>query len=474
MDIFAGHDPHAMFVDFCLKLWNGRVRPYALYPAVVATALQARHRAADRDAIVARQSARVRAIVAHAARHVPYYRLIFSSMGLRADDIRAAEDLDQLPLLTRSDLQDLSHFLTADNVDTRLCEVWGTSGTTGRPIRVMRTLEASVQMFARFEGRLPQMGISSSDFTPLGGNYVYISDTEYRPEYRRHSRRMPAFRLSCMEKFDIRPEFHATQTSAIEGIHRLSPVLLQGKPSSMSRLVDYIEELNTDRRFPIRPKAILTAAEQLTEQTRQKLKTAFHCDVFDSYNSTEAGMIGCECRYHDGLHFEDDDIVVEVITDGRRVDPGERGEIVVTDLTNRAMPMLRYRTGDIGSVSYEPCDCGRLYPRIMKIEGRIVDLFVTPKGERFNPFVLLGDLPKLGLKQYQLVQTSLHDVLVRYVGAAEPDVVIGAVRVGITAKMGPDVRIAAERTGTLDVPGKKTRLYVNAIPVDAATGGDKS
>ncbi len=200
---------------------------------------------------------------------------------------------------------------------------------------------------------------------------------------------------------------------------------------------------------------------------RRELEAAFECPVYDTYGLTETGLIGCECRQRDGLHFEDDFVIVEVVRDGRRVDPGEEGELVATNLTNLMQPLIRYRTGDVGRVTYEECPCGSVYPRIMLIEGRVVDFFTTSDGVEINPFVLLGRLPDLGLKQYQLVQRTPAEIVVRYVGEAEPGHVADAIREPVRYTMGEGMSVSAERVDAIDEPGRKTRLYVNECRSEA-------
>lgn len=435
------------------------VRAYLVLPRVWWATRSAR----DRDAVLARQTRRLRALLRHAAAHVPYYQQLFSELGLDPKDIGEAADLDALPLLEREDLQALHPLFLSAKASVRGCQIWSTSGTTGRPLSIPKPLRLTDAEYVRQQRRLAQLGLHERDFRPFGSNYVFVSDTEYRPWLRRISVRTPIWRMSRMEKFDIRAEF-CDPLEVIAQISRMRPAILTGKPSSLLRFAEQIDALDTTRQYRVRPRVILGGGEQLLPATRRHLQAFFDCPVYDVYGLTETGSVACECHLQRGLHFEDDEVLVEVVRDGRRVDPGELGELVVTDLRNTAFPIIRYRTGDLGRVSYEQCPCGTPYPRITALEGRDVDAFVSPSGERFNPFVLLGDLPGLGLTQYQLVQRSPERILVRYVGAQPVEAVIDAVRPAVDAKLGSATRVDAERLDALAEPGTKVRLYVNEIP----------
>ncbi len=303
------------------------------------------------------------------------------------------------------------------------------------------------------------MGLRSSDFRSLGTAYLYVSDTEYRPYSRSWSRRLPIFRLSRFVKLDIRSEYAGEPRGLLQRIAQLGAVILAGKPSSLLRLADMILNHNGLGEFPIRPRVVVTGAEQLFPAARERLGMIFGCPVFDAYGMTEVGMIACECSVRQGLHVEDDHVIVEIVRDGQPVPPGQSGEIVVTCLDNPTMPILRYRTGDSGRLLVGNCPCGLAYPRLAGLEGRLVDQFLTSAGDKFNPFVLLGRLPELGLEQFELVQRSLNEVLVRYVGNIAASDVCAAVHGPVRDHMGAEVTVRAERVDTLTSPTGKPRLY---------------
>src|SRR5262249_18305868 len=119
----------------------------------------------------------------------------------------------------------------------------------------------------------------------------------------------------------------------------------------------------------------------LHDWQRKSIEQVFDCKVTNRYGCEEVSLIACECERHEGLHVNADGVYVEIIRNGRVARPGESGSVVVTDLTNRAMPILRYQVGDVAVVSDRRCDCGRGLPLLERLEGREADYVVTPAGE---------------------------------------------------------------------------------------------
>jgi len=122
----------------------------------------------------------------------------------------------------------------------------------------------------------------------------------------------------------------------------------------------------------LRPKSVLLAADYIPQSVVDSIKAAWKCEVFSHYGHTEFGY-GCavDCGQHNGYHLRDADLVFEIINtvNGKPAIPGEKGELVITTLSNEAMPLIRYRTGHISRFIHEPCDCGSLLPRLGTIEG---------------------------------------------------------------------------------------------------------
>jgi phenylacetate-CoA ligase len=163
-----------------------------------------------------------------------------------------------------------------------------------------------------------------------------------------------------------------------------------------------------------RPKGIITTAMVLHSWQRRTIEQVFCCPVFNRYGCEEVSLIACECEKHNGMHVNTDGVFLEVLCPDenggltRPARPGESGSIIVTDLTNRAMPIIRYQVGDVAALSDRVCSCGRGLPLLERLEGREADYVVTPAGELISGISLTENfaLHVPGVAQFQIIQET--------------------------------------------------------------------
>ncbi len=200
-------------------------------------------------------------------------------------------------------------------------------------------------------------------------------------------------------------------------LNRFRPTWFYGYVSMLSEFADYA--LQHPERWRLDLDCVVTTSEVLTEPVRQKLARAFRTRVFNEYGCGELGTIAHECEAG-SLHLSDENMLVEIL-DGERVcDPGESGEIVVTELNNYAMPLIRYRTGDFGALGTGTCKCGRTLAVLEGLHGRAYDMVRTRRGQLFHGefmIYIFEDIKRRqqGIKQFQVVQQDLDRFLVRIV-----------------------------------------------------------
>jgi len=195
--------------------------------------------------------------------------------------------------------------------------------------------------------------------------------------------------------------------------------IIIGFPSCLGQFAYYLEERGMA--VPM-PEGIISSGEMLYPGQRAAIENVFGTHVFDRYGCHEFHIIAAECPEHTGMHIDITRLVVEFLNDtGEPCQPGEPGHIVITDLTNYAMPFIRYRIEDIGVPLDDPCPCGRGLPLMKELYGRVMDILRTPEGEFVRPSVnmLLSDIP--GLRQVQLIQERLDLLVVRVVRRAAYD-----------------------------------------------------
>jgi phenylacetate-CoA ligase len=245
------------------------------------------------------------------------------------------------------------------------------------------------------------------------------------------------------------------------------PVYFHGYVSMLEAFAQYVRAEGYDgTRLGLT--SIVATSEVLTSPQRQLLEATFGCPVQVEYGCGEVGPIAYECE-RGSLHVMAQDLVVEVLRpDGADVGPGEAGEVVVTDLNNRAMPLVRYQLGDFASVG-DSCPCGRALPVLKAICGRAYDFVLAPDGRRYHGeyfMYLIEDLRRSGIeiRAFQVLQTSANKLKVAVVPPADS---IGAEERAVEALLGerlPGMEVHAERTAVIPrLPSGKMQVVVNRL-----------
>jgi phenylacetate-CoA ligase len=438
---------------------NDYARALTLYPFVKASVHAAELRLNNPEAIQATSNLLLEKLLRFSLTRIPFYRKIAHLLDLDLNRDGAFTCFKSLPRLDRELLQEAVEAKVMFGDLGPCCEFRTTSGTTGRPLIVPRCWRALVADNADLALRLQIMGLSPH-FRPsfARSSFVYVSDTEYRPAFRNYSRRIPLLGWAMFRKFDLRTSQPGDVPVLVSRIADANPVILTGKPSSLEILADYQEQYSD---FSIRPKLIISGAEHLNVSLRRRLERLFLAPVRESYGLTEAGTLAVECPNGIGMHLAEDRYIVEIHdSDGQSLPVGVSGEIVVTDLRNYALPLLRYRTGDVGRILHDRCPCGIAHRRLQLLDGRLVDYFKRADGTSVNAFRLSAGLTTLPIRQFQIIQVSLTEILVRYVGEPDEVKVEDAMRADVDSCFGTHVSLTirheAER---LNVPGQKFRPF---------------
>jgi phenylacetate-CoA ligase len=191
----------------------------------------------------------------------------------------------------------------------------------------------------------------------------------------------------------------------VKVINKVRPVQILAYVESIYQLSRIIDQEGLEV-YP--PQAIITSAETLYSYKREDIERVFRAPVFNRYGSREVGDIACECEAHHGLHVSPLTHYIEIIRDdGSPAAAGEVGEVVVTSLINYAMPLIRYRIGDMAIWAEADCPCGRKWPLLKEVTGRVTDTFITDTGTKVGGGYFEGLLYfKDWIKRYQFVQES--------------------------------------------------------------------
>lgn len=350
------------------------------------------------ERIRAYQRRALEVLIEHAVTTVPYYR----ELGLNVADLRGAGGIAAFPLLTKQLVQQHESQLVSDDYDPAALPVSRTSGSTGEPTSTYYDIDAWVLMKHALKLRRVLSGLRFPPYRVLIIGESAPSDGEGA------SLPFAAVRRVAIEE-GVEPH--------IDTIRRFRPSGIYGTPSWLAEIVQAARR----RRIALPPaRTVWTSAEVLTAAARQEIERGFGAPVRDVYGSTEFKEVAVECE-HGRRHINFETSFVEVIPD----ENGSVGSIVITNLVNRAMPLIRYRIGDLGAVGSGDCPCGRAAPWIDGIAGREVDLIEIAGGRRISPYAFSVLIETdAAIARYRLIQRSATQIEVQYAlrpGAAAAD-----------------------------------------------------
>lgn len=359
----------------------------------------------------ANQEKKFLSMVRFAYRYVPYYREKYSAAGIAPDDIKSLSDIRKLPFVTKEDLKTVPlESRISRGTDLRRCSIARTSGSTGEPLKVAVDEQTSDFVRAYHLRRFLALG-----FMPW--NKMVILGPSRRSIVTGPVVSSPAagmFWGDMRRMFDHRVRYlsiDSSPKSQLEFFESFRPDALLGPPSYFKMLANTVDG---SQRW--HPRKVLMWGEILDETTRRAVKHSLGAAVFDGYGCTEVAPVGglaWECTAHEGMHVNTDCIVLEVLKDGEPVAKGESGEVVVTALYRRATPMIRYKLGDAATLAGEWCSCGRRFPLMRNLEGRIVDFLLTSDGRMISPYYisrLMEQVP--GVSMFRVVQDKEDHVRV--------------------------------------------------------------
>lgn len=349
----------------------------------------------SRDELAGYQLARLRELVKWAFERSPYHRKKMDKAGLKPADIEVAEDLGRLPFISKEDfrLQYPLGMLCAERRDLR--EMHMSSGSTGTPV-VMAYTDADLNQWAECMARCYAMaGIKTGDTIQITPSFGLFNGGF---GFYHGARKAGLF---------VIPSGAGNTPRQLQLMNDFGVKALMGVVSYGLRILDVVQEQKTA--IPSLKIGIF-GAETFSDGMRERIQNGLGIEAFDIYGMTETGGVGTtgmDCPFHCGIHVWEDQYIVEVVDPktGRPVKDGESGEVVFTSLHRQAIPVIRFRTGDLTRVlSRKRCDCGRTSLRLDRITGRVDDMLII-KGVNFFPRQIeqaLMEIPGV-LPHYQII-----------------------------------------------------------------------
>jgi phenylacetate-CoA ligase len=359
------------------------------------------------------QEERLREIVSHAYHTVPLYREKFDSQGIRPGDIRSLEDLQKVPFTTKQEVRDgIPNKSLAAGFDRRDGILTFSSGTSGGPMPVFydkRFMDYCMAAW-RYRKRLatgvkPWDKVMVITYGGLPGPGKGEATHTKRRSQGRESLGPIVHLLRGRERW---ASVRSDAKDVLTQVRKFEPKLIRGTPSYLRLLAEAMAEEGMEG---LGDRVVRTEGEVADEETRGYLESSFKCKVYDEYSSWDFGNGAWQCTRREGYHIDADLLILEVVRGTEQASPGEMGEIVVTNLLNYAMPLIRYRVGDLGVLEDGTCSCGRSLPMLKSIEGRTADCFTLPGGEMVTPRTLMNAIQGTkGVSRYQAVQVDTNSV----------------------------------------------------------------
>jgi phenylacetate-CoA ligase len=352
----------------------------------------------ERAQLLELQFARLREHVQFAYDHTVYYRRLLDEHGLPPQRIQSPEDFRRIPPLTRDLLRRNFAELQAQGARLGRVQRISTGGSTGNPVTLLVDMSVGIDIAIRHRAHRWFGAEPGAREIVLWGSPIELGRQD-----RLRSLRDWLLNSRLLSAFDLGEEALARYTRAIE---RHRPEVMYGYASAFHVLSRYLQRVGWRPRFKL--KAIFTTAEPLLEFQRQGIQTVFECPVGTEYGARDAGHLADECP-QGGLHIPAEAILIE--TEGRT--PDGLGEITVTNLYSPAMPIIRYRTGDMGELDDQLCSCGRSLPLLKRVEGRRTDFLVTPHGRIVHALGVIYVIREIAaVKEFQVIQEALDRIRV--------------------------------------------------------------
>lgn len=382
------------------------------------------------------QRRRYRALLEHAARHVPYYRDVFARLGLSEAEAGDLDNITRLPLLDKATIRTHSDALRSDRAGT--LAKGNTGGSSGEPLIFYLGMErVSHDVAAKWRAtRWWNVDIGDREIV------VWGSPIELGAQDRIKAIRDAVFRTELLPAFEMSEE---KLDAFVARIRQRRPKMLFGYPSSISLIAQHARKRGV-RMDDLGIRVAFVTSERLYDHQRETIQSVFGCPVANGYGGRDAGFLAHECP-SGGMHITAEDVILETVDSaGNPVPPGQPGEIVVTHLASRDYPFIRYRTGDVAVLDDRMCPCGRGLPMIRELQGRSTDFVVARDGTVMHGLALIYVLRELpGVAGFKIVQESLSLTRILVVpGEGYTDETTERIRAGIARRLGRDVEVQVE------------------------------
>lgn len=344
-------------------------------------------------------------LVYYAYKHVQYYTELFNNHGIMPDDIRTLDDIEKIPILTKDLARANQQKLVSDNINVSTVKKGKTGGTTGSPLIIYKDTNDRTFAWASYYRWYDWMEIKKEDKAIIlwGDSTVLKSNIKgmvYQniKDWIQNNKRISTFSLN-----------EITLPAVYEEMMKYNPTLIRGYLSALILIAKYMQANNLSPKKNLR--AISSTTETLLPMYRSLLQQVFCVPVYDQYGCGENSAISYECAKHQGLHVNEEHVIVECLDDNDEHVLEKRGRLIITSLDNFVMPFIRYENGDEATLHKAKCPCGVKSQLMSSIEGRTIDAITLKDGSKVHGVFFTDILFEMGIttdliSRFQIYQYS--------------------------------------------------------------------
>ena len=324
------------------------------------------------EAIAAYQWTQVKKMLDHCYANVPYYSALFKRLNAHPDDFRSLADYEQFPLLTRQHVREHSQDMIATNIDPAVINTYNTGGSTGIPLKIFGIKSDNTIEQAFIANQWARVNFKPKDRVILLRGDVVPDGKLW--QYR------PSSNSWIFSSYHLSPVFIADM---VKKINKIKPKYLHVYPSSLWVFANLMKE--QDLHFNFKLTAVLCGSEKLFDFQRDFVESYYGTKCYSWLGLGEQTILAGECEHSKNLHAFPQYSYNELIDQDERIirKPHISGEIVGTTLHKYVFPLMRYKSGDLASYAEGPCKCGRNFPLLEDVQGRIQNMIVGSDNRLF-------------------------------------------------------------------------------------------
>jgi len=411
------------------------------------------------------QLTELRKLLDHAYANVPYYTKVFDERSLKPKDIQDFKDLRLLPYLTKNIIRQNLNYLKAKNYAEDRFEYVTTGGSTGTPLGFYyeRGTSRAIE-WAFIKAQWDRVGYRFRDKCVVLKGQGQVTSS-------------PSSKKALFGRWMVLPSNQLVKANVnfyLNSLRHFNPTFIQAYPSTITALAKLVDE-QQPLHLP-KLKSILCGSENLYNVQREILQKRFGCRVFTWYGHSERAILASECEKSNHYHVCPEYGILELMDNNEKPldERGAKGQIVGTALTNYAMPLIRYVTDDISSISDRKCSCGRDYQILESIDGRLQEYFIGMDGRKIS-LTMINNIHSdvfNNVLQFQFFQDEIGKVflnLIRNDHYTSEDT--EAIKVEVQKKLGDEISL--EICFVDMIPRTqlgKSKVLIQKLPIDEDNG----